>query len=160
MFHSISERPNTKHKLSFTYNTPITKAWNGKAKNELPETAYLPMALHTWWTPAPRLHCTLPGHGTKLILVNEHYRIHSSGYAGAMNKSQVPMPVDRNHCSRMPDHYIKPRSVVAEVSQEGYGDARSFHLLRHAEAGYEKWKCMHSYQAQYEEIMEQLYYLS
>ena len=72
------------------------------------------------------------------------------------------MPVGRNCCSRMPepDRYFKPRSVVAVVSQEGHGDARSCHLLGHAEAGYKKWKCMHSYQVQYEEIMEQLYYLS
>lgn len=72
------------------------------------------------------------------------------------------MPVGRNCCSRMPepDRYFKPRSVVAVVSQGGHGDARSSHLLGHAEAGYKKWKWVHSYQVQYEEIMEQLYYLS
>lgn len=47
MFHSIAERPNTEHKFSFTYNTLGTQGWNVKAKNELPETAYLPMALDT-----------------------------------------------------------------------------------------------------------------
>ena len=59
--------------------------------------------------------------------------------------SQVPMPAGRNHCSRMQDHYIMPRSVVAVVSQEGHGDARSFDLLMDVEAGCQEWKCMRLY---------------
>jgi len=63
-------------------------------------------------------------------------------------RSQMPMPVGRNCCSRMPepDRYFKPRSVLVVASQEGHGDARSYHLLGHAEAGYKKWKCMRSYE--------------
>jgi hypothetical protein len=38
-----------------------------------------------------------------------------------------------------------PRSVVAVVSQEGHGDARSFDLLMDVEAGGHKWKCMRLY---------------
>jgi len=45
-----------------------------------------------------------------------------------------------------PDRYFKPRSVLVVASQEGHGDARSYHLLGHAEAGYKKWKCMRSYE--------------
>ena len=147
MFHSIAERPNTEHKLSFTYNTLATQGWNVKAKNELPETAYLPMALDTWWTPAPRLHCiaTSVQSSFRWTSITAEMAAHT---VELWIRSQMLVPVGRNCCSRMPepDRYFKPRSVVVVVSQEGHGDARSYHLLGHAEAGYKKWKCMRSYE--------------
>lgn len=65
--------------------------------------------------------------------------------AGPGIRSQVPMPVDRNHCSRMQDPYFMPRSVVAVVSQEGHGDALSVGLLLDVEAGCQEWKRMRLY---------------
>jgi len=95
------------------------------------------MALNTY-TDTCAHKSALPGPGTKLTQVNEPWAaLHNQGRslrwqrgAGAGVRSLKCL------CLRAETtvlgcktNYIMPRSVVAVVSQEGHGDARSFDLL-------------------------------